>query len=203
MFITQFCLNNILSLRFFLSSCLSVLFQSICGLLKLLCLKEKSTHHYVSVWWKGKANSFPCFSVTLQLPFSPLPTLPCHLFLLLSFPPLSYSLRFSLSAFFLHIPNCLPLHISSMQPLVLCLCRQVGGVVFNTINLNSTSNWYNDGYENRELEILSLQQLEKDTIFVATESILFFNCTNATVIKFFLFLNSAGKGERVCERITV
>ena len=48
----------------------------------------------------------------------------------------------------------------------------MGNVVFNTINLNSTSNWYNDGYENKELEVLSLQQLEKDSIFVATESIL-------------------------------
>ena len=48
----------------------------------------------------------------------------------------------------------------------------MGSVVFNTINLNSTSNWYNDGFENRDVEILSLQQLEKDTIFVATESIL-------------------------------
>ena len=62
-----------------------------------------------------------------------------------------------------------------MQPLIVCLFRQLGGVVFNTINLNSTFNWYSDGHESNEIEILSLQQLEKDTIFVATKSILFLN----------------------------
>ena len=118
-------------------------------------------------WCNGRVRKFPqCFLVTLQLPFIPFLALPLPVLSLL--PSTScFIISFLLAHTKLSSYACL------LQCLFLCLCRQLGSVVFNTVNLNSTSNWYNDGYENIELEILSLQQLEKDTIFVATESILF------------------------------
>lgn len=44
-----------------------------------------------------------------------------------------------------------------------------GTVLFETLNLNSQASWYSDQPEGRPLNILCLQQLEKDTIFVGME----------------------------------
>ena len=43
-----------------------------------------------------------------------------------------------------------------------------GNVQFNTININSNSCWF-DSFNNED--VIELQQLEKDTIFVATPCI--------------------------------
>ncbi|XP_064394786.1 mitogen-activated protein kinase kinase kinase kinase 5-like [Halichondria panicea] len=42
-------------------------------------------------------------------------------------------------------------------------------IYFESINLNTASNWYTDKPDGKDLSILSLQQLEKDTFFVGLE----------------------------------
>jgi hypothetical protein len=42
------------------------------------------------------------------------------------------------------------------------------GVTFTTINLNSNASWF-DASTSNNIEVVDLQQLEKDTIFIATE----------------------------------
>ena len=54
------------------------------------------------------------------------------------------------------------------------LSRADGNVVFDTMNLNTQANWYTDqpAIECKEVPVLCLQQLEKDTIFLGLERIL-------------------------------
>lgn len=51
--------------------------------------------------------------------------------------------------------------------------RKNGGVDFNIVNLNVNATFFNDQVTEQGLEILSLQQLEKDTVFVATNRMLY------------------------------
>ncbi len=58
-----------------------------------------------------------------------------------------------------------------------CFCcpfisREHGGVDFNTINLNSTACWFDDC---PSIDVVNIHQLEKNTIFVATECIRQYN----------------------------
>ena len=46
--------------------------------------------------------------------------------------------------------------------------RKNGGVDFNVVNLNVNATFFNDQPTEKSIDILSLQQLEKDTVFVAT-----------------------------------
>ena len=50
-------------------------------------------------------------------------------------------------------------------------------MVFDTMNLNTQANWYTDqpATECKEVPVLCLQQLEKDTIFLGLERILIGN----------------------------
>ena len=47
-----------------------------------------------------------------------------------------------------------------------------GRLVFNTLNLNSQASQFVDKPEGKELPVLCVQQLEKDTIFVGLDRIL-------------------------------
>ena len=49
------------------------------------------------------------------------------------------------------------------------LSRADSTLYFETINLNTQANWYTDKPEGKDLPILSLQQLEKDTFFIGLE----------------------------------
>ncbi len=47
-------------------------------------------------------------------------------------------------------------------------------VVFETVNLNSGANWFTDvpdSQDGKQLPVLSMQQLEKDTIFIGVDRI--------------------------------
>ncbi len=54
---------------------------------------------------------------------------------------------------------------------ILCplLSRPDSSLHFETINLNTQANWYTDKPDGKDLPILSLLQLEKDTFFVGLE----------------------------------
>ena len=53
------------------------------------------------------------------------------------------------------------------------MSRLDGNVIFDTMNLNTQANWYTDQpAECKEVPVLCLQQLEKDTIFLGLERIL-------------------------------
>ncbi len=52
---------------------------------------------------------------------------------------------------------------------LLCSYRSDSSLYFETINLNTQANWYTDKPDGKDLPILSLQQLEKDTFFVGLE----------------------------------
>ena len=58
------------------------------------------------------------------------------------------------------------LHINHLVAFV--VSREHGGVDFNTINLNSSACWFD---ECPSVEVVNIHQLEKNTIFVATECI--------------------------------
>ena len=47
-----------------------------------------------------------------------------------------------------------------------------GTLLFEALNLNSQASWYSDQPEGRPLNVLCLQQLEKDTIFIGMDRIL-------------------------------
>lgn len=52
--------------------------------------------------------------------------------------------------------------------------RKDGNIIFETLNLNTQANWYTDDPpESSAVPVLCLQQLEKDTIFLGLERILF------------------------------
>ena len=59
-----------------------------------------------------------------------------------------------------------------MMLLCLLLSRKDGNIIFDTLNLNTQANWYTDEPECKEVPVLCLQQLEKDTIFLGLERIL-------------------------------
>ena len=64
-------------------------------------------------------------------------------------------------------------HSSSIYPLTLgWYFRKSGGVDFNVVNLNVNATFFSDQIE-QGIEVLSLQQLEKDTVFVATNRMLY------------------------------
>jgi len=44
-----------------------------------------------------------------------------------------------------------------------------GTLIFNTLNLNSQASWFTDKPEGKDLPVLCVQQLEKDTIFVGLD----------------------------------
>lgn len=44
-----------------------------------------------------------------------------------------------------------------------------GSVLFDTMNLNSQASWFTDKPEGKELPVLTLQQLERDTIFIGID----------------------------------
>lgn len=53
------------------------------------------------------------------------------------------------------------------------VCRADGKLIFNTMNLNTQASWYTDEKpEGRDLNVLCLQQLERDTFFVGIDRIL-------------------------------
>jgi hypothetical protein len=60
------------------------------------------------------------------------------------------------------------------------LSRADGNVVFDAMNLNTPDNWYPDQpiIECKEVPVLCLQQLEKNTIFLGLERILANNYDN-------------------------
>ena len=64
--------------------------------------------------------------------------------------------------------------VVSKHLVYLSLSRTDGNVVFDTMNLNTQANWYTDqpAIECKEVPVLCLQQLEKDTIFLGLERIL-------------------------------
>ena len=66
----------------------------------------------------------------------------------------------------LHLPFPLPLFSSADET-----------ILFETLNLNSQASWYSDKPEGRPLNVLCLQQLEKDTIFIGMERILWLRAT--------------------------
>ena len=51
------------------------------------------------------------------------------------------------------------------------LPRPNDSVIFDTLNLNSQASWFTDKPEGKPVNILCLQQLEKDTIFIGMERI--------------------------------
>ena len=53
--------------------------------------------------------------------------------------------------------------------IITSLCRADSTLYFETINLNTQANWQTDKPEGKDLPILSLQQLEKDTFFIGLE----------------------------------
>ena len=52
---------------------------------------------------------------------------------------------------------------------VTSLSRADSTLYFETINLNTQANWQTDKPEGKDLPILSLQQLEKDTFFIGLQ----------------------------------
>ena len=47
-----------------------------------------------------------------------------------------------------------------------------GSLIFDTLNLNSQASWFIDKPEGKDLPVLCVQQLEKDTIFIGLDRIL-------------------------------
>ena len=68
------------------------------------------------------------------------------------------------------------IHVCVASKYLVCLSLDStdGNVVFDTMNLNTQANWYTDqpAVECKEVPVLCLQQLEKDTIFLGLERIL-------------------------------
>ena len=103
-----------------------------------------------------------CLSLTLSLSLSLIHFLLLCLFLT---PPLTPSPP---------LPPSLPPPSPSSPPspsLPLSLSPD-GTLLFEALNLNSQASWYSDQPEGRPLNVLCLQQLEKDTIFIGMDRIL-------------------------------
>jgi len=47
-----------------------------------------------------------------------------------------------------------------------------GTLIFNTLNLNSQASWFTHKQEGKDLPVLCVQHLEKDTIFIGLDRIL-------------------------------
>lgn len=52
------------------------------------------------------------------------------------------------------------------------LFRPAGNLIFDTVNLNTQASWYTEEKpEGRDVNLLCLQQLEKDTFFIGVDRI--------------------------------
>ena len=64
--------------------------------------------------------------------------------------------------------HCTDLDVPSFYP----FSSHGGTLSFNTLNINSHASWFTDKPEGKDLPVLCVQQLEKDTIFIGLERIL-------------------------------